>query len=175
MKSNNITEISFKQRKRQSIPRDRQQGVALIMALIMLLVITVLGVSSVRMTSIGTQVSGNSMYSSMVFQGAESALGKVVTDTDWNNISLAASARGAVSNVPASYFNPAETVTSGATLVSTATIAFDGVLDVPVMNGSANSSEFSYQVFRISAQSRLASTSARDIHTEGRAVLIPKQ
>ncbi len=152
----------------------KQQGVALVMALIMLLVITVLGVSSVRMSNLDTQVSGNSMYSSMVFQGAESALGKVVLDTDWSNISLAATARGVVKTVPANYFNPAETVTAGATLDSTASITFEGLLDAPVLNGIANSTEFSYQVFSISAQSRLATTSASDRHTEGRAAQIPK-
>ena len=156
-------------------PQYKQQGVALVMALIMLLVVTVLGVSSVRMSNLDTQISGNSIYSSMVFQGAESALGKVISDTDWTNISLAANNRGVVKNVPASYFSPAETVTAGATLDSTATITFDGVTDIPAFNGIANSSEFSYQVFRISAQSSLATTSATDIHTEGRAAQIPKQ
>ena len=153
----------------------KQQGIALVMALIMLLVITVLGVSSVRMSNLDTQVSGNSMYSSMVFQGAESALGKVVLDTDWSNISLAATARGVVKTVPANYFNPAETVTAGATLDSTASITFEGVVppQSALMNSTANSTLFTYQVFSISAQSRLATTSASDIHTEGRAAQIP--
>ena len=56
--------------KNNNIPKNRQQGVALVMALIMLLVITILGVSAVRMSSLDTQVAGNSMYSSLVFQGS---------------------------------------------------------------------------------------------------------
>jgi len=167
---NNFNRIKI--HKSQSIYR--QNGVALVMALIMLLVITVLGVSSVRLSSIDTQVSGNSIYSSMVFQGAESALGKVATDNDWNNINLAANNRGVISDIPNSYFNPAETVTGGAALESKATITFDGLIDSPVLSSVANSTEFSYQVFRISAESRLATTSAQDIHTEGRAAQVPK-
>jgi len=153
----------------------KQEGMALVMALIMLLLVTVLGVSAVKMSNVDTQVAGNSIYSALVFQGAESALGKVTSETDLNNINKASTARNTVINVDASYFNPAETVTGGATLNSSATIAFDGVLAAPVINGSANSSEFNYQVFRITAESKLTSTAARDRHTDGRAIQIPQE
>ncbi|GAA0410869.1 hypothetical protein GCM10009133_19200 [Cocleimonas flava] len=152
-----------------------QKGIALIMALIMLLVITILGVSAVKMSTLDTQVAGNSIYSALVFQGAESALGKVMSESDLSNVDTAASTRTAVINVPDDYFNPAETVSAGATLNSRATVAFDGVLDSPVLNNVANSSEFQYQVFRVVAESRLTSSSAKDTHTDGRAVQIPKQ
>ena len=154
--------------------RKKEKGIALIMALIMLLVITILGVSSVKMSTLDTQISGNTIYSALTFQGAESALGKVVSDTDLSNIGTSAAAKTQDTVVPNSYFNPAEEVSAGVTLDSTAIISFDGVLDGPVLNNIANSSEFKYQVFRITAESSLKSTSARDTHIEGRAIQIPK-
>lgn len=157
---------------KQSIKK-RQHGMALVMALIMLLVITILGVSAARMSNFDTQVAGNSIYSIMVFQGAESALGRSVSSKDWSNLPAAAAAAGPVA-VPAAYFTPVETVTGGGILNSSGEIEFEGILNGPVFNGVANSSDFNYQVFRVSGMSNLAATAARDRHTEGRAAQIPK-
>ena len=44
----------------------KQQGVVLIWALAILLVLTILGVSSVNKANIGTKIAGNSMASMMV-------------------------------------------------------------------------------------------------------------
>lgn len=153
----------------------QQNGMALVLALIMLLLVTVLGVSAMRMSHLDTQVAGNSIYSALVFQGAESALGKTVSETDLNNLSASAADRNAEINVPDAYFNPAEIVTGGATLNAKATVSFDGILDSPVLNNVANSTNFKYQVFRITAESNLTSTSARDRHTDGRAIQIPSE
>ena len=159
--------------KKKSI--HHQQGVALVMALIMLLLITVLGVSTVRMSSMDTQVAGNSMFSILVFQGAESALGRSASSKDWSVIELAAvSPTSAAVNVPADYFD-AETVMGNATLNSSGTVQFEGILNGPVISSVANSTEFNYQVFRVAGQSELAATAARDWHTEGRAAQIPKE
>ena len=152
-----------------------QHGMALVMALIMLLVITILGVSAARMSNVDTQLAGNSIYSIMVFQGAESALGRSASSKDWSNLpAAAADPLAAPVAVPASYFTPAEVVTGGGVLNSSGEIGFEGILNGPVFNGVANSSEFKYQVFRVSARSSLAATAARDRHTEGRAAQIPK-
>lgn len=155
-------------------PIKRQQGMALVLALIMLLLVTILGVSSVRMSSLDTQLAGNSIFSIMVFQGAESALNRSVSSKDWSNLpAAAAEPSSAPVAVPASYFTPVETVSGGGILNSSGEIAFEGILNGPVFNGVANSSEFNYQVFRVSGMSSLAATAANDRHTEGRAAQIP--
>ncbi|MEB8433834.1 PilX N-terminal domain-containing pilus assembly protein [Cocleimonas sp. KMM 6892] len=153
---------------RRQYPR-QQKGIALVMALILLLIITVLGVSAARMTGMNTQTAGNSMYSALVFQGAESALGR--SGSDLFNIREAALTRGNVT-VPASYFNPVETVTSGVTLDSSATVSYQGVTDTLPPNGLGNDARFNYQVFQINGASSLNATSARDNHTEGLAIPI---
>ncbi len=153
--------------------KKHQQGVALVISLIMLLVITVLGVSAVRMSSLDTQIAGNSIYSILVFQGAESALSRSASTKNWFNLITPASDRTLDSKIAAENF-PAEDVIGGGKLNSSGSVKYETVLNGPVFNGVANSSEFNYQVFRFSAQSRLVSTGASDRHTEGRAVQIPK-
>ena len=165
----------IRHRVKQNSVKNRQQGIALVMALIMLLVITVLGVSAARMSNIDTQLAGNSMYTTLVFQGAESALGRSASSKDWSVIELAAKdLTSAAVPVPGTYFD-AEKVMGNSTLDSSGTVQFEGVLNAPVIYGIANSTEFDYQVFRVTGASRLAATAARDQHTEGRAAQIPKE
>jgi len=155
--------------------KSQQQGIALVMALIMLLVITVLGVSAARMSNVDTLMAGNSMYSILVFQGAESALGRSASSKDWSVIELAAaSLTSAAVDVPDDYFDLEKVMGNGA-LESSGTVQYEGILNGPVINGVANSSEFNYQVFRVAGESKLAATAAKDQHTEGRAAQIPKE
>lgn len=161
---------------KQIITKHHQQGIALVMALIMLLLITVLGVSAARMSGLDTQVAGNSMYSMMVFQGAESALGRAIsadsTTRKWYYLKEA-SDRSGKEQVDTTNF-PDELVTGGAKLDSEITVEYETILNGPVFNNVANSSDFKYQVFRYSADTKLLSTAARDKHIEGRAVQMPK-
>lgn len=52
----------------------RQRGVALIVALVLLLVVTVIGLASMRSTSLQERMSANMVDRSLAFQRAESAL-----------------------------------------------------------------------------------------------------
>ncbi len=55
-------------------PRRRQQGVALAVALILLLVVTLIGLASMRGTALQERMSANMYDRSLAFQRAESAL-----------------------------------------------------------------------------------------------------
>ncbi|GAB4357766.1 MAG: pilus assembly protein [Immundisolibacter sp.] len=55
-------------------PPDRQRGVVLVVALIMLAVITLLGVSAMQVTSLEERMAGNMRDRSLAFQAAEAAL-----------------------------------------------------------------------------------------------------
>jgi type IV pilus assembly protein PilX len=52
----------------------QQRGLALFMSLVMLLILTILGVSSVQNTSLQERMSRNALDSNLAFQAAESAL-----------------------------------------------------------------------------------------------------
>lgn len=54
--------------------RKTQQGVALIMSLVILLILTILGVSSVQNTSLQERMARNARDSNLAFQAAESAI-----------------------------------------------------------------------------------------------------
>lgn len=150
--------------------KQKQRGVALVMALIMLLLITVVGVASVKVSSLDTKISGNSMFSLMVFQGAESALGKVASNDDLYNIIAAASNDGVEVNVPESYFNPIETVNGGIQLTSSAEMKFENRVSGSLFSNTPNSTLFEYQIFRTTAVSRLNAASAKAKHSAGTAI-----
>ncbi|MEK7989797.1 MAG: PilX N-terminal domain-containing pilus assembly protein [Thiotrichaceae bacterium] len=54
----------------------KEKGVVLIWSIVILLVLTLLGISAVKMSKTGTQIAGNTLFSMLVFQGAESAIGQ---------------------------------------------------------------------------------------------------
>jgi Tfp pilus assembly protein PilX len=56
------------------IAGNRQQGVALAMALIMLTVLTILGISAMKTSTLEVRMSGNVQDSTQTFQDAESAI-----------------------------------------------------------------------------------------------------
>ncbi len=160
--------------KKQAI-RANQRGMVLVMALILLLVVTILGVAAVRMSVLNTQTAGNNTYSAFVFQGAESALDR--SSSDLFNIRAAALNREGSVAVPASYFNPSEKVTNGATLDLSGSVSYQGTTDTlrpSSASSNINDARFEYQVFRVNGVSRLTSTSARATHTEGLSVPIPR-
>lgn len=55
-------------------PVSRQRGVALFISLVLLLVLTIIGVSSVQTTSLEVRMTGNEHNAMLAFQAAESAL-----------------------------------------------------------------------------------------------------
>ena len=149
--------------------KSKQTGVALVMALVMLLLVTMLGVSAVKSSVFDTQIAGNSIYTSLAYQAAESAIGKSITQ---ENIIDPATNRTQEVQIATTYVTD-ENINSGAKLKSKGTVKYDGILDGPVINGVANSSNFKYQIIKFSAESSIQATSVKDQHTEARAVQMP--
>ena len=57
----------------QSINTSRQRGAALVVGLVVLLMLTLLGVSSMNMTSLELRIAGNTQNKNIAFQWADSA------------------------------------------------------------------------------------------------------
>lgn len=71
-----------------SLPRNNQRGAILIIALVMLLLLTIIGLSSMRGTSLQESMAGNVRDSSLALQAAEAALRKgegIVSEKFINN------------------------------------------------------------------------------------------
>ncbi len=58
----------------QTYAHSRQQGAALVVALLMLLVLTVLGIAAMQVTRMEERMAGNSRDVNLAFQGAEAGL-----------------------------------------------------------------------------------------------------
>lgn len=147
----------------------KQKGVVLLVAIVLLLVITIIGVGAVNSSSIKTQVAGNSMFSMLVYQGAESTLAKTLSSVDIKNIKDLMNSPGNSMNVPAAIL-PDENIMAGATLTSDATITYEGVFDCPITSGRITSSIVKCRLYKVDANSRIQSTNARSHHIKGVAL-----
>ncbi|NOZ54572.1 MAG: hypothetical protein GXP08_15805 [Gammaproteobacteria bacterium] len=64
------------------INRDKQQGAALIISLMMLLVLTMVGVSALSNTSLGERMARNFQHFTLAFQASESAIERIIISGD---------------------------------------------------------------------------------------------
>lgn len=153
----------------------RQQGAVLLWAIAILLVMTIVGVSAVKMSITGTQITGNSMFSMLVFQGAESSLAKTAKDYYLDT---------AVSTLPLREMDvdaadlPKEMATNGS-LKSEVHIAWQGYDGCPITSMAISTSVspkaggVACQRFNLIAQTVLQGTGARTTHSLGVARLGP--
>lgn len=139
----------------------KQQGVVLIWALAILLVLTLLGISSMKKATMGTKIAGNSMASMLVFQGAESTLSKITNTYFTAESDQLAGELYTV--LPA--ILPDESV-SGGSIKSTGTIMFMQSGECPITN-VANGTEIPCSFYRLTAESRLQGTGAKTEHILG--------
>lgn len=154
----------------------KQQGVVLLWALGILLVLTIISVSSVRVSNVNTIVSGNSLASMMVFQGAESTLSKVA---NMNYVNEAAANTPTRSKPVPALELPNEAV-SGGSLSSAATVSFVSYSPCPSASGvamstnaSASAGGVTCQLYKVDAASRLGGTGAKKEHMLGMAFYVP--
>ena len=154
------------------INQHKQKGTVLFVAIIFLLLLTIIGVSTVKTSLNQTQVAGNSMFSVLVYQGAESTLARTASDKDLTNLAQALAIKPNTYQVPANYIPP-ETITKGGKLVSSSGVTFQGIFDCPTSSGLATSTIMKCQIYRIEASSQIVATNARDKHIKGTAIISP--
>ena len=145
----------------------KQQGAVLFIAIALLLIITIVGVSSVSISGMKTQIAGNSMFTMLTYQGAESALAKSLSGGAKLSMTKAAELGvGVPYDVPNDVFTPAEVVSGGVTLSQKATVTRLDILIQCPPSALANSAGLCY-IFETNAQARLNSTGAKASHAEG--------
>ena len=155
--------------KRHVMPKKaKQQGMTLIIAMVMLVVITGIGVNAVKLSTSDTLIANNDTLKMLVFQGAESAIAVSATSKNLHYIKGAAVLGGAPVDVAVAN----EDVTNGAKLVSTSKVSYLKTGGCPAISGVANSASFDCHYFEIDADSKVMG--ARAQHIEGKAILTPK-
>lgn len=145
-------------------PRTKhQQGMTLIMAMVMLVVITGIGASAVKLSTTDTLASSNSALQMLVFQGAESTLIRTASPEDLFDIKD--TVKGAVHNVLAANL-PDESILGGkAVLTSTAAITILDTEICPFTEGFINSDDYSCTTYNKDVTSQALGAKAN--HIEG--------
>lgn len=156
---------------KNEIALKKQKGMTLVVAMIMLLVITGVGVSAVKLTSTDTMAAGNSVLDMLAFQAAESTLIKTASFNDLYDIDKAAT--GTVRIVDKSAL-PDESIVGGkGVLKSAASVTVvDDIDDLcPIASGVINGVGFGCFIFEKEATSKTLGASAN--HIEGVAIIKP--
>ena len=153
-------------------PPPHQRGAALVIALIILLVLTVMGVSGIRNATLGEAMAFNTQVKSITFQAAETAIGGVII----NQGSVLNQAVGAgvgappVANDYSAMANPPGQPQSVAATVTTAYIGWEYAPGYSLKESGG----FAQFNFDISGSGAMATASALSIHRFGAAKIGPK-
>jgi len=140
----------------------RQRGIALVVALIFLLMLTILGVSAMNTSALEGRMAGNTQENNRAFQGAESALEKVWKD-------------GAIFK---SFTQVGETITdpSSPHTYTGATVNVDVTWEATVpskrTNDPINSGKYSTAIFSMKSASKTA-TNAEALVVQGVDRVVP--
>ncbi len=145
----------------------RQAGVVLIMALVMLTVLTLIGVSSMSSSTLEMKVAGNMQQHMVAFQAAQSRLAFASADDPANPIDyLIAIDVTDPSSWPVQTCNVGQGCNNGAGWVAAAEVSY-----ISCAKGFGNSLQsgkgFSYRTFEIVATGETAALSSRSVQASG--------
>jgi hypothetical protein len=138
-----------------TLPR-RQAGVALAVGLLLLIVLTLIGLTAVRMTTQQGRMAANFQWQSDVFQGAESAIRVVVGEM-----------RGVLDPPTGVTTNILVDAIDGATPDPQRTVGYIGQTAAPGYSMGVGEGSIVAHQFRVSATSELAAGAARARHEQG--------
>ena len=142
--------------------QSKQQGAVLIWSVVILMILTMVGISAVKMSGISTQITGNSIFSMLVFQGAESSLSKT-TKIHYIKMAIEKTPNKKI-DVPVLDL-PDENASKGK-LKSKVNVTWKGYQGCPI-NSSAYSTIQKCHYFDIEAKTSLSGTGARTDHILG--------
>ncbi len=162
----------------------KQTGAVLLWSLVILVVLLVLGVTSIRMSGLDTRIAGNEMHSMLTYQAAESAIARIVSASTARLFHLDATSKAPNRTTEwsgmrdrVSLDNTAVDVTSKADVFLP---AWGEKVTCPTLTGLANSVNASYsaggmdcQVYVVTAKANLQGASAKSQHDVGIFKFIP--
>lgn len=141
-----------------------QQGAVLVVALVMLMVLTLIGVSSMSNSSLELKVASNAQQSNIAFQAAQSRIAFASKDDPLNptNYLIPIDVSAPRSTWPVQTCDLIDGCPDGSNWVATATVDY-----IDCAKGIGSSQEagkgFSYRTFEITATGETAAQTARSI------------
>ena len=159
----------MKAQKHQASLASQQSGAALIVGLLILLLMTIIGLSSIRNVTLEEQMVANSQYKAISFQAAETALiGGTNTIanslTTLGQIFALGSAPAAGTEFTQVYTGPGDTASA-----ATAVIIYD-TTEVAAGEGyslKVGGGGFEYYLFDLTGTGNVSGASASSVHLQG--------
>lgn len=154
--------------KTSVIRQKRQTGSVLLWGLIILLTLTVIGVSAARMGVTDIRIAGNQIFGTMTYQSAESGLERASADKFYIDKTDKTDEK-----VISEDFQD-----GGGATESTVTISMDGLIQCPAIEGISgsiemNSEKFSCLLVVMDARARLPGTGTNSRHSQGVVTFTP--
>ncbi len=149
-------------RQQTSLP-PAQRGMALIMALVILLILTILGVTAMTTSSLEEKMSGNIQEQNRAFQAAESGINKVLVDPN--------------ALVPNGSYAPAPYTFDGGKSGTAAVKVKFGAFAPPARRGGSyaySATQFQGAHFDI-ASTGTTVTNAKSVNHQGVELIVPKE
>lgn len=156
----------------------RQQGAALIVSMIFLLILTLIGVSGLNNSGLESRMAHNFQLNSYVFHGAESAIQEVIQLSNSQNNPLYVQANDMLLNalvagtnvsLPAPAYSPDPAGhLGGAVMTSNSSVQHMGATPCP-----GNSPIIKCELFEVTSTAAISDTGANTTHRQGIRLYIP--
>ena len=157
--------------------RNKQTGMVMLWSLVILLVLLVLGVTSIHLSGLDTRIAGNATYHMLTNQAAESSITRT---TKLYYLDKASTSAGH-STQKTGMVDATSLGASAVNVDSEADISLlNSSMDCPVLTGLANSIDASRsaggmdcQLYKIEVRSKLSGANANSKHSTGVVKFIP--
>ena len=153
---------------RSTGPAD-QQGAALMVGLMLLLVLTVAGISTMRNTTFQERMAANAQFHTTTFQGAESAIRRIVGEVGGDIAPPANQDNVLITAIDTTQTAPTRTVAVAGdqSITSSATVTYGGQQVAPGFSLGAGKAKIVAHQFNITATSSLPGAAAASSHQQG--------
>lgn len=144
-----------------------QRGMVLIVGLVLLVALTLIGITAIKMTSLDQRIAANAQYRAIAFQGAESMLQEAATA---EQILQCINANFSADCVPGQTFS----VGNSQNVEATATITDAGNVESGGHSiGQGGGGVTRLRVFTVEAESHLGNTRAHAVHRLQVGIIAP--
>jgi len=134
----------------------KQNGAVLVMSMLMLLIMTMIGVTTMNTATMEEKMSANSMNSNISLQASESAVDAALNDT--NNLVLALNSSTAIA-ISVDLGDP--------NITANATILYKGATIAPGFSFGANQGTFSTYQFEAEGTGEVPAAKAKTVTAQG--------
>ena len=164
-----------------------QSGATLLVAMMLLLAMTIMGLTAVRVTTQQQRMAANSQFQNLAFQAADAAIRKVMAEVR-GQAPVPAYLPGGTNLLVDTFSGPrlrcapdpgsaptACTANTQTGLISSATVSYAGQFETPGFSMNVSNRGFVGHRFRIDAMGQVSGTTAVSLQEQGMERIGPRQ